>query len=94
VGTGQNFGALSGEPGSPTYNPNAALPPADGEEPYIFFSEHFLGRVVPRAASLIATSLVGCFGHVSGKGRACEGNSYGHGERRNKSFPGTLPLRV
>ena len=27
VGTGQNFGALPGEPGSPTYNPNAALPP-------------------------------------------------------------------
>src|SRR5678816_4607320 len=51
------------------------------------------GRVVPRAASLIATSLVGCFRHVSGKGRACEGNSYGHGERRNKSFHGTLPLR-
>ena len=27
VGTGQNFGALPGEPGSPTYNPNAALQP-------------------------------------------------------------------
>ena len=34
-----------------------------------------LGRLVPRAASLIATSLVGCFRHVFGKGRACEGNS-------------------
>src|SRR6187402_2788210 len=27
VGSIQNFGALPGEPGSPTYNPNAALPP-------------------------------------------------------------------
>jgi len=27
VGSLQNFGALPGEPGSPTYNPNAALPP-------------------------------------------------------------------
>ncbi len=27
AGTGQNFGALPGDPGSPTYNPNAALPP-------------------------------------------------------------------
>jgi hypothetical protein len=27
VGTGQNFGALPGDPGSATYNPNAALPP-------------------------------------------------------------------
>jgi hypothetical protein len=26
VGTGQNFGALPGQPGSPTYDPNAALP--------------------------------------------------------------------
>ena len=26
VGTGQNFGALPGNPGSPTYDPNAALP--------------------------------------------------------------------
>ena len=25
-GTSQNFGALPGNPGSPTYNPNAALP--------------------------------------------------------------------
>jgi len=25
-GASQNFGALSGNPGSPTYNPNAALP--------------------------------------------------------------------
>jgi hypothetical protein len=25
-GAGQNFGALPGNPGSPTYNPNAALP--------------------------------------------------------------------
>jgi hypothetical protein len=33
------------------------------------------GRVVPLAASLIATSLVGCFRHVSGEGRACEGQS-------------------
>jgi hypothetical protein len=27
AGTGQTFGALPGNPGSPTYNPNAALPP-------------------------------------------------------------------
>jgi hypothetical protein len=27
AGTGQNFGALPGNPGSATYNPNAALPP-------------------------------------------------------------------
>ena len=27
VGNIQDFGALPGEPGSPTYNPNAALPP-------------------------------------------------------------------
>src|SRR4026208_1975810 len=53
-----------------------------------------LGCVVPRAASFIATSLVGCFRHVSGKGRSCEGQSYGHGERRNKSFHGILPLRI
>jgi len=32
VGSLQNFGALPGEPGSPTYNPNAALPPADGQK--------------------------------------------------------------
>jgi hypothetical protein len=27
VGNIQDFGALPGDPGSPTYNPNAALPP-------------------------------------------------------------------
>ena len=27
AGTGPTFGALQGNPGSPTYNPNAALPP-------------------------------------------------------------------
>src|SRR6185312_3535498 len=27
VNTGQSFGAVPGNPGSPTYNPNAALPP-------------------------------------------------------------------
>jgi hypothetical protein len=52
-----------------------------------------LGRLVPRAASLIATSLVGCFRHVSGKSRACEGKSYGHSDCRDKSFHDVSPLR-
>jgi hypothetical protein len=42
-----------------------------------------LGGIVPHAASFVATSLVGCFRHVSGKGGAGYGQCQGQSQHRS-----------
>jgi len=51
-----------------------------------------LGRVIPRAASLIATSFVGCRRRVLSEGRASEGECQSQSKSRNKHFHDFTPL--
>src|SRR5215510_14776764 len=50
------------------------------------------GRVIPRAASLIATSFVGCRRRVLSEGRASEGECQSQSKSRNKHFHDFTPF--
>src|SRR5262245_57286004 len=49
-----------------------------------FFLCAFVSAGIPHAASLVATSFVGCLRHISGKGRAREGECQDQPKRRNE----------
>src|SRR5262245_15643959 len=50
-----------------------------------------LGRIIPRAASLVATSLVGCLRRVLSESGASAGECKGQRERRSERFHGVSP---